>query len=185
MTTRILGIDPGSQATGFGVVECEGSRLRHVAHGVLRPPREGGLAPRLAAIHAGIAEVIQTHAPALAVVEQVFVSVSPRSALVLGQARGAALTALAQGGLAVDELSPSEIKRAVVGTGRAEKKQVQEMVRRLLALERAPASDAADALAAAICRAHVGDADRAQLFRRSPGRGRGRSRAARFVVRRQ
>ena len=180
--TRILGIDPGSQATGYGVVERDGSHLRHVAHGVLRPTRGAALGARLAAIHDGIAALVETHAPERAVVEQVFVSASPRSALVLGQARGAALTALARAGLGIDELAPTEIKRAVVGTGRADKKQVQEMVRRLLALERVPATDAADALAAAICRAHIGE--RAGWGRRTATRGRGRRRPASFVVRR-
>jgi crossover junction endodeoxyribonuclease RuvC len=153
---RILGIDPGSLVTGYGVVERSGADVRHVAHGTLRPPRAAGLAARLAAIHEGIREVIAAHRPDGVVVEQVFVASNARAALVLGQARGVALAAAAAAGLAVEELSPQEVKRAVAGHGAAPKAQVQRMVQRLLALRSAPAQDAADALAAALCRAHQG-----------------------------
>ncbi|MGH0034256.1 MAG: crossover junction endodeoxyribonuclease RuvC [Myxococcota bacterium] len=194
--TRVLGIDPGSRATGYGVVErpatgagapgdrSGASSLRHVAHGTLRPPEGLGLAERLAFLHAGIAEVIERHAPAQVVVEQVFVSASARSALVLGQARGAVLAAAAGAGLDVHELSAREIKKSVVGTGGAAKSQVQAMVSRLLGLDRKPAQDAADALAAAICRAHASASVADGLGLRG-GRGRRRGRAGgRFVVRR-
>ena len=152
---RILGIDPGSLVTGYGVVERRGAGLHHVAHGTLRPPRSAALADRLAAIHAGVAGVIDAHRPAFVVVERVFIAANPRTALVLGQARGVALAAAAAAGLRVDELSPQAVKLAVVGTGAAKKLQVQRMVQRLLALEQLPVPDAADALAAALCAAQA------------------------------
>jgi crossover junction endodeoxyribonuclease RuvC len=188
---RILGIDPGSLVTGYGVVERRGSRLHHVAHGTLRPPRGAPLATRLAAIHAGLVAVIESHRPELVVVERVFVAVNPRAALVLGQARGVALAAAAAAGLRVDELSPQAVKLAVVGTGAAQKLQVQRMVQRLLALEVPPAQDAADALAAALCAAQqsprltlaVAGLDASRTLRRAR-RPRGTTRAGRFVLRR-
>jgi crossover junction endodeoxyribonuclease RuvC len=181
---RILGIDPGSLVTGYGVVERRGVGVAHVAHGTLRPPRTAALASRLAAIQAGIAEVIGTHAPDLVVVEQVFVAANPRGALVLGQARGVALAAAAAAGLHVEELSPQQVKQAVVGTGAAQKLQVQRMVQRLLGLGVPPAQDAADALAAALCRAHQGARPELSLAR-TRVRARGsRTRAGAFVLRR-
>jgi crossover junction endodeoxyribonuclease RuvC len=185
---RILGIDPGSLVTGYGVVDRVGAEVRWVAHGTLRPPRAAALAGRLAALHAGLAGVIAAHAPDLVVVEQVFVAANARAALVLGHARGVALAAASAAGLAVEELSPQHVKRAVVGNGAAEKLQVQRMVQRLLGLGAPPAQDAADALAAALCRAHQSPlpalADVSAQPRRSASRGRGRSRPARFVLRR-
>jgi len=151
---RVLGIDPGSLVTGYGVVERRGAEVHHVAHGTLRPPRTAALASRLAAIQAGVASVIGAHRPDLVVVEQVFVAANARAALVLGQARGVALAAAAAAGLLVEELSPAQVKQAVVGNGAAQKLQVQRMVQRLLGLAALPAQDAADALAAALCRAH-------------------------------
>lgn len=179
---RILGVDPGSQVTGYGVVERDGTSVRHVAHGTLRPPRTAGLGARLADIHAGLGEVVALHEPDLAVVEAAFVGKNPRSALALGQARGAALAVLGAAGLSIVEFSPREIKLAVVGTGTAQKRQVQLMVKKLLSLTAVPAEDAADALAAALCRAHQGAL--AGLGRPSRGRARGGSRPASFVVRR-
>jgi crossover junction endodeoxyribonuclease RuvC len=149
-------VDPGSNATGFGVVECAGGRLAHVAHGTLRPGRSGGLAGRLHGLHRAIGEVVALHRPDVACVEQVFVAASPRAALVLGQARGAVLAALGEAGLTIREFAPAEIKGAVTGSGRAAKPQVQRMVRSLLSLSSTPPADAADALAAAICCAHMG-----------------------------
>jgi crossover junction endodeoxyribonuclease RuvC len=186
---RILGIDPGSLVTGYGVVERHGADVRHIAHGTLRPPRAAALASRLAAIHAGVAEVIEAHRPDLVVVERVFVAANARAALVLGQARGVALAAASAGGLPVEELSPQHVKRAVVGSGAAEKLQVQRMVQRLLGLGSPPPQDAADALAAALCRAHqnaavLAPAGLARPTRRGAGRRRARARAARFVLRR-
>ncbi|MCP3986470.1 MAG: crossover junction endodeoxyribonuclease RuvC [bacterium] len=177
---RILGIDPGSLVTGFGVVERVGSAVHHVAHGTLRPPRTEGLASRLAFIHRGLSEVVASYEPELVVVEKAFVGSNPRTALALGQARGAALAVLGAAGLTIDELTPQEIKRAVAGTGGADKSQVQKMVKRLLGLDTEPAEDAADALAAAICRGHVG---RLAGLARGP-RPRGRRPRSEYVVRR-
>jgi crossover junction endodeoxyribonuclease RuvC len=185
---RILGIDPGSLVTGYGVVDRVGAEVRWVAHGTLRPPRAAALAGRLAALQSGLAGVIAAHRPDLVVVEQVFVAANARAALVLGHARGVALAAASAAGLAVEELSPQHVKRAVVGTGAAEKLQVQRMVQRLLGLGAAPAQDAADALAAALCRAHQSPlpalASLPAQAGRAARRGRPRSRAGRFVLRR-
>jgi crossover junction endodeoxyribonuclease RuvC len=149
---RVLGIDPGSRCTGYGFVETSGNQLKALAFGDLR--LGGGPLPgRLKAIFDGLTELIARHRPELVAVEQVFVSRNPASALTLGQARGAAICA-AQGGLELAEYAPREIKLAVVGTGRADKTQVQHMVRLLLGLREAPAEDAADALACAICHIH-------------------------------
>lgn len=148
---RILGIDPGSVATGFGVIERSGNRLAHVAHGTIRPPRGAPIQQRLALIFTELQAVIEQHRPDRAVIEAVFVSASPRSALVLGQARGVALAALGAASVPVGELAAREIKKAVVGTGAATKSQIQAMVSELLRLEVRPPSDAADALAGAIC----------------------------------
>jgi crossover junction endodeoxyribonuclease RuvC len=176
---RILGIDPGSNVTGYGVVETSGRGPVHVAHGTLRPARTASIPVRLAAIQEGLVDVIATHRPDLAVVEQIFVAASARSALVLGQARGVALATASAAGLGVEELTPQEIKRAVVGTGAADKGQVQQMVRRLLDLSKLPAQDAADALAAAICQAHTGRlgalVGKAPRGRSRSGNGRGRT----------
>jgi len=184
---RVLGIDPGSAATGFGVVERAGSALAHRAHGTLRPRRGVPLAARLATILDGLSEVIEAHAPDVVVIERVFVAASARSALVLGQARGVAMASAAARGLPVVEYAPAQIKQAVVGTGDASKRQVQAMVRSLLALPALPPLDAADALAAAICHAHAGrlatllGAEAAGARR---GRGRGRRGGRGYVVRR-
>lgn len=152
---RILGIDPGSSATGFGVVERRGADVVHVAHGVIRP-RGQGLSARLGELYATVLAVLELHGPEVAAVEQVFVAASPRSALVLGQARGAVLCALGGAGLPVREYSASQVKQAVTGDGRAAKPQVQRMVRRLLALDGALGPDAADALAVALHHARAG-----------------------------
>ena len=170
---RVLGIDPGSAVTGFGVVSREDGCLVHVAHGTVRPPRQASLAVRLDHLYCGVQEVIALHAPDVAAVEQVFVAASPRSALVLGQARGAVLAALAGVGLIVSEYSATQTKQAVTGSGRAAKRQVQAMVRRLLELQQLPGADASDALAAAIC--HIQSAPLRQLGR-LPGRGTARGR---------
>ncbi len=178
---RILGIDPGSGATGFGVVDRLGDRLVHVAHGTLRPARSASLAARLHRLHRDLCAVIAQHAPDVAAVEQVFVANSPRAALVLGQARGAILAALASAELGITEYAASHVKRAVTGSGRADKRQVQLMVSRLLALDSPPAHDASDALAAAICHAHAGRL--AALVGGRSARPRP-TRGARLVVRR-
>lgn len=152
---RILGIDPGSAIMGFGVIDSTAGKLTHVAHGTLRPPRSLEVAGRLCFLYDGVAALIRDHQPDVAAVEQVFVSISPRSALVLGQARGVALAAVGSGGIPVSEYSASRIKQSTTGNGRAAKAQVQNMIQRLLVLDRRPCVDAADALAAAICHAHV------------------------------
>ncbi|MEJ5211371.1 MAG: crossover junction endodeoxyribonuclease RuvC [Burkholderiales bacterium] len=150
---RILGIDPGLRITGFGVIEQAGGRLAYVTSGCIRTP-EAALPQRLKAIFDHLTEIILTHRPQAVTVEQVFVNVNPKSTLLLGQARGAAICAAVAQGLPVAEYTALQVKQAVVGNGHAEKEQVQEMVRRLLALPGAPSPDAADALACAICHAH-------------------------------
>ncbi|MBK7061966.1 MAG: crossover junction endodeoxyribonuclease RuvC [Rubrivivax sp.] len=155
---RILGIDPGLQRTGFGVIDAEGQRLAYVASGTistLEAPR-GDLPGRLKIIFDGVHEVVQRYGPACASVEIVFVNVNPQSTLLLGQARGAALAALVSGGLAVSEYTALQMKKAIVGHGLASKDQVQEMVKRLLHLSALPGRDAADALGLAISHAHAG-----------------------------
>lgn len=153
-TTRILGIDPGSRITGWGVIEVSGTRSQCIDHGTVRCAG-GELPPRLLHIFSRLGEVIGEYRPHEAAIEEVFVNRNIASALVLGQARGAAICALAQAGLSVAEYAPAQIKSAVVGSGRAEKPQVQHMVKILLNLREAAAADAADALAVALCHAHV------------------------------
>jgi crossover junction endodeoxyribonuclease RuvC len=150
---RILGIDPGTRATGYGVVEFEGSVLRRVAGGVIRP-REGDLALRLYEVHCALERVVRESSPDRAAIEAVFSARNPRSALLLGHARGVALAACAAAGLIPMEYAPGRIKRAVVGYGGASKSQVQRMVQRLLGLAAPPPVDEADALAVAICHGH-------------------------------
>lgn len=155
---RILGIDPGLQRTGFGVIEAEGPRLAYVASGTistLEAPR-GDLPGRLKIIFEGVREVVERYGPDCSAVEIVFVNVNPQSTLLLGQARGAAICAAVARTLPVAEYTALQVKQAVVGNGHAHKGQVQEMVRRLLDLPGQPSADAADALACAICHAHGG-----------------------------
>ncbi len=148
---RVLGLDPGSRRTGYGVVERSGNRLRAVAWGVLAPPARLDLAHRLHAIASRAGAVMDEHRPDAVVVEEAFYHESVRSTLVLGHVRGALLVAAVERGHEVAEYTPREIKLSVTGTGAASKEQVAFMVRRLLALRAAPPPDAADALAAAIC----------------------------------
>jgi crossover junction endodeoxyribonuclease RuvC len=155
MMERILGIDPGSRITGYGVIEVLRGQLRFVSCGVIKTTPRYPFAHRLNEIFDGINEVIQLHGPEIAAVEDVFLANNPRSALKLGQARGAAIVAAMQNGLTVRDYSAKMIKRAVVGYGQAEKIQVQHMVRILLGLSAAPSADAADALAVAICHANT------------------------------
>ena len=155
---RILGIDPGLQRTGFGVVEVDGARLSYVASGTISTLElaRGNLPGRIKLIYEGVAEVKRRYQPESASVEIVFVNVNPQSTLLLGQARGAALAALVSGGLPVAEYTALQMKKAVVGHGLATKAQVQEMVKRLLKLPALPGKDAADALGLAISHAHAG-----------------------------
>jgi crossover junction endodeoxyribonuclease RuvC len=170
---RVLGVDPGSSATGYGLIEREGGRIRHLRHGVLRPPAAAELAERLRFLHHGLVEIARAEAPEVAVVERVFLASNPRSALVLGQARGAILAGLGEAGVAVSELAARQVKKAITGSGEAQKAQIQAMVTRLLSLETVPPTDAADALALALTYAHAGPL--ANLPAR--GRARGRRRA--------
>ncbi len=172
---RILGIDPGSNATGYGIVERQPGGIVHVAHGTIRTPSGQSLELRLASLHCELNAAVREYAPERAVVERVFVALNVHSALVLGQARGAILAAIGAAGVPVDELSPGEIKKAVTGSGAAAKVQVQDMVMRLLSLSEPPPQDAADALAAALCRAQMGPLADLDILARSR-RGRARSR---------
>jgi crossover junction endodeoxyribonuclease RuvC len=152
---RIFGIDPGSERTGYGCVEADGRRLTLVSVGVIRARPEDALPDRLARIHAELSALIGAARPAAVAIESIFHAVNARSALKLGHARGVAVLAAAQAGCAVIEYAPTEVKRAVVGYGRADKPQVQQMVKLLLGLARVPSPhDAADALAVAICHLH-------------------------------
>jgi len=151
---RLLGLDPGLRATGWGVLDCAGTRLAFVACGTVRTDARAPLAARLATLYRGLAQVILTYAPASAAVEETFVNRNPASALKLGQARGVALLAPASAGLAVAEYHNRQVKKALVGAGRADKRQVGLMVRHLLPGCRPDSDDAADALAVAICHAH-------------------------------
>ena len=153
---RILGIDPGLRTTGFGVITCSGNQLRYVASGCIRN-KDGELSDRLKLILLDLGQVITAHYPTEVAVERVFVNINPQSTLLLGQARGAAISAAVLADLPVTEYTALQVKQAVVGHGKAAKEQVQEMVRRLLALPAAPSADASDALACAICHAHGGE----------------------------
>jgi crossover junction endodeoxyribonuclease RuvC len=154
---RILGIDPGLQCTGFGVIDVEGSALRYVASGTIETsPKDGALLPqRLKTLFDGIGEVTRSYQPDVAACEIVFVNVNPQATLLLGQARGCCVTALVAHGLPVAEYTALQLKKAIAGHGRATKAQIQEMVRRLLRLPGLPGKDAADALGLAITHAQV------------------------------
>ncbi|EXI78604.1 MAG: Crossover junction endodeoxyribonuclease RuvC [Candidatus Accumulibacter appositus] len=153
---RILGIDPGLRSTGFGLIEKCGNRLAYLASGCIKTDAGKSLPSRLGTIHAELRLLVAQHRPDQAAVEIVFVNVNPQSTLRLGQARGAAITALVVSGLEVAEYTALQVKQAVVGNGHADKVQVQHMVRRLLSLPAEPSPDAADALACAIAHAHGG-----------------------------
>lgn len=155
---RILGIDPGLRTTGFGVIDAEGSQLHYVASGTISTGAAeiGQLPARLKIIFDGVREVTARYQPGCAAMEIVFVNVNPQSTLLLGQARGAALTALVSTDLEVSEYTALQMKKAIVGHGQARKEQVQEMVMRLLKLPGLPGKDASDALGIAICHAHAG-----------------------------
>jgi crossover junction endodeoxyribonuclease RuvC len=154
-TIRILGLDPGLARMGWGVIDVTGSRLTHVAHGVLTSDAKAGLGLRLMVLHGLLAEVIAELAPSAIAVEQAFVAKDPSAALKLGHARAVALLAAAQAGLEIAEYAPNHIKKCVVGAGHADKVQVMAMVRRLLPTAQVTAADAADALACAIAHAHL------------------------------
>ena len=155
---RILGIDPGLRVTGFGIIEQHGARLQYVTSGCVRSEAASGLPARLKTLLEGLQEVITTHRPQQVAVEIVFVNNNPQATLMLGQARGACVTALVSGGQTVREYTALQLKKAVAGHGRAGKAEVQQMVMRLLKLPGLPGPDAADALGLAITHAQVGAA---------------------------
>ncbi|MBL4789085.1 MAG: crossover junction endodeoxyribonuclease RuvC [Kordiimonadaceae bacterium] len=151
---RVLGIDPGLQKTGWGIVESHGSRLSHVANGVVKSDSKKTLAERLVELYTGLTEVLQEWQPHTCAVEETFVNKNPTSTLKLGQARGIALLVPSQAGLFVAEYTPNHVKKSVVGAGHAAKEQVEAMVKILLPGIKINGPDAADALAVAICHAH-------------------------------
>jgi len=165
---RILGLDPGLRITGWGIVEAAGNRLSHVADGVVTSDDKASLAERLAQLHDGVMAVIERFSPAEAAVEETFVNRNPLSTLKLGQARGVVMLAPARCGLPVAEYTPNAVKKAVVGRGHADKAQVELMVRTLLPGADPARADASDALAVAICHAHLRATQRAV----AAGRGR-------------
>jgi crossover junction endodeoxyribonuclease RuvC len=147
---KILGIDPGLRRTGFGVISVHGQKARYMGSGVITPDIAGTEPERLAELFTGVVALLDHFSPDCAVIERVFVNVNPKSTLSLGQARGVAIAAISQRGLPIDEITPLRIKQSVVGSGRATKDQVQQMVQRHLGLSKAPGPDAADALACAL-----------------------------------
>jgi len=152
---KVFGIDPGSERTGYGCIETDGQRHRLVTSGAISLSARITFPERLQRIHEGLSSLLREYRPDLVAIENLFHSVNVRSALKLGHARGVAMLAAVQAGVQVVEYTPAEIKRAVVGYGRAEKRQVQDMVRLLLGLDVAPSPhDAADALAVALCHVH-------------------------------
>ena len=152
--TIILGIDPGSRITGYGLIRQQGSKLHYVASGCIRTPNSD-LSIKLNTIFNGLQEIILQYQPNIFAIEQVFMAHNPDSALKLGQARGSAIVAATQAELPVSEYSARQIKQAVVGSGAADKSQVQHMVQSILMLAGKPQADAADALAVAICHANT------------------------------
>lgn len=154
MIVRLLGIDPGLQKTGWGMISCEGSRLRFMACGVIQTFTTHPLSQRLCIIHQALLDIIQQHAPHEAAIEETFVNRDPQSALKLGQARGVAYLAPALSGLPVSEYAANLVKKTITGSGHAEKTQVAAMIRILLPLSNPQNADASDALAVAVCHAH-------------------------------
>ncbi len=151
---RILGIDPGSRVTGYGLIESRGNRLQHIDNGIVATKAEAPLAMRLKTIYDGLSRIIAEFHPEVVAVEQIFLARNPQAALILGHARGTAILAAVNTGLAVHEYTALQVKSAVVGYGRAGKPQVQQMVKALLNLPEIAQEDAADALGVAICHAH-------------------------------
>ncbi len=151
---RLIGFDPGLQITGWGVIEAVGNRLTYVADGVVKTSPKASLAERLVELHAGLLDVIAEYNPEEAAVEETFVNKNPVSTLKLGQARGIVLLVPALAGLHVAEYLPNLVKKTVVGSGHAQKEQIQMMVKMLLPGAKVANADAADALAVAICHAH-------------------------------
>lgn len=172
---RIVGIDPGTTVTGWGVVEASGTSLRHIAHGTIVTVGAPAQADRLSVIYRGIDEVIQSYRPQGMSIERVFFARNAQSALKLGQARGVILLAAAHHGFAIYEYAAVEIKMAVVGYGHASKEQVQKMVAALLHVQESMAADAADALAAAVCHLHR-ESFQSRIIEALPGASRRKGR---------
>ena len=175
--TRVLGVDPGTRVTGWGVVDVVQTRPRYVAHGEVRTSPKAPLWERLYEIHEALDAVLTEHRPTALSLERIFVSKNAQSALKLGHTRGVIMVVALRHGLSVHEYTPGEIKSAVVGSGRADKHQVSHMVRLILGLEAVPPADAGDALAAAICHAHglgmgVALTQASESAGRRPARGR-------------
>jgi crossover junction endodeoxyribonuclease RuvC len=169
----IFGIDPGSERTGYGCIDSDGRRHRLIACGSLSAPAHTSFPGRLRVIYEGLSALIAEHRPACVAIENIFHAKNVRSALRLGHARGVALLAADSAGVPIVEYTPAEIKRAVVGFGRAEKQQVGQMVKLLLALDAVPAPhDAADALAIAICHVHSASGSVAVAARATPSASR-------------
>jgi crossover junction endodeoxyribonuclease RuvC len=162
-TIRIIGLDPGLRRTGWGVLETDGNRLKHIAHGTITSRGEDNLALRLLDLHVGLSAVIAEYAPNEAAVEHTFVNKDPVATLKLGQARAVALLVPAQARLPVSEYAPNQVKKSVVGAGHAEKDQVLHMVKLLLPLCGDPKPDEADALAVAITHAHLSQSRAMQM----------------------
>lgn len=151
----ILGIDPGLASTGYGIIQCAGSRFRCIVHGTIRTSPRDGMGERLVQIHKGITDIITTYDPEEAGIETIYFSKNSKSAIPVAQARGVVLYTLASRGVPFAEYTPLELKQAVVGKGRAEKIQVQEVIKMIFNLKELPTPDhAADALAAAFCHAN-------------------------------
>jgi crossover junction endodeoxyribonuclease RuvC len=168
---RIFGIDPGADRTGYGCVETDGSRHRIVTCGAITAPAAASFPDKLLQIHQRLSELLRECRPQSVAIENLFFAVNVKSALKLGHARGVAVLAAVEAGVAVVEYTPAEIKRAVVGYGRAEKPQVQQMVKLILGLPAVPSPhDAADALAVAICHAHLVRSVPLQADQRGPAK---------------
>jgi len=173
--TIILGIDPGSRITGYGLIRESNRKIEYIDSGCIRTAADGELSQKLLQIYDGICQLMDQYSPNEVAIEQVFMHQNPNSALKLGHARGVAMVAAASHRVKVNEYSPREIKQTVVGYGAAEKDQVNHMVVTLLALNSAPQQDAADALAIAICHSHM----RSGLFAGTGKRGTSKRRRAR------
>ncbi|MDX1975400.1 MAG: crossover junction endodeoxyribonuclease RuvC [Rickettsiales bacterium] len=152
--TIIIGVDPGLQRTGWGIIVCKNNQLSYIDCGVIQSNPKAPMAERLKALHEGISRAVDLHQPIEAAVEETFVNMNPASTLKLGQARGALLMSLSLAGLPISEYSATMVKKSVVGTGHADKSQVAMMVKTLLPTSQAKGADAADALAVALCHAH-------------------------------
>jgi crossover junction endodeoxyribonuclease RuvC len=161
---RVLGFDPGTATTGYGVIDAKGTKLTYVAHGTITTPPEDNLPERLRAIHAEAWRLIELYQPHYVSIEKIYVGRNVTTAVSVLQARGVIMLSAAQHGRAVAEFSASEVKNSVVGYGKATKRQVQEMIKLILNLDKIPKpDDAADALALAVCQAHAGRSSMTQL----------------------